>query len=197
MRPFGAFDMDSVAGLHNATAQSHAHDPGLSNNLIAGFLNQFGQQSRSEFIHLRAGIAQARHTQHRIGPDPQQRITAKMQKIDSTRRNVFTQIAGVYLETFAIEFFEQFGVDQMHLPQVWLGRVLLNPAAMSHGVSAMGIAAHTETCEDFDAAHRLLAEAVLVVAADGNDQAVAGRVCHGFIPLPMTFASRKIDSPIS
>ena len=57
---------------------------------------------------------------HRIGAQQQKRTGHERQQINSERRDVLAQVTGPHPIAFIVQFFEQFTLQQMNLPQVGL-----------------------------------------------------------------------------
>jgi hypothetical protein len=93
----------------------------------------------------------------------------KREQIKPPRSDVLTHIARPDRKTPSIEFVMQLLVEQMHLPEVGLGRIAGEPRAVLDRSSHMGISLNSHAREEVDAVLSAFREGVALSAAHGSD----------------------------
>src|SRR5258708_38945918 len=96
----------------------------------------------------------------------QPRAGRQRQEFEARSADVLAEIAGLHVEALGAQFVEQLGMDQMHLAQIRLRRILAYPRAMLDRLAHMGVAGDTETGQQPDAQARRLPE--LITAPPAN-----------------------------
>src|SRR5262245_17283489 len=113
-------------------------------------------------------------------------------KINPARRHVFADGTRLHTKACSVQFFQQFLVDEMHLPQVWGIRTFFqNVIAMLHLFTQMRIPFNAKAGNKADRQYIGLAKGMVLAAAhSGND---AGHVISarfpnhsGFMPANLT-----------
>src|SRR3546814_8316106 len=87
----------------------------------------------------------------------------------SDLQDVLADLARPDVEPLRLQLVEQFGVDQVDLPEVRLGRVARDARAVLHRLAEMRVAGDTEAGDEADLGLIGLAERVRGAAADRDD----------------------------
>lgn len=165
-----AVDRDRIDGADRSTRADDRHDAGLADQTaIARPAEHRRQQTGAETLDLSAGIAQSSHLQHRLRADAQHGGARQAEQIKPSRENILAQIARADSETPHLQFVEQFGMDQVNLPQIRLRRIHRDARTMLHRRPAMRIAAHPVSGDQVDAGSERLGETMRLVLRHGND----------------------------
>jgi len=124
---------DRVAGPHLAAGDDDAHDARFTNQVAALVPAECGgHQTCLNAVQLGTRIAQTLHFDN--SPTEMQPCTYRQtEEIDTARRDVLAHLPGRDCETTRSQFVVQFGVDQVNLAQIGLGRVARDPRAVLDG----------------------------------------------------------------
>src|SRR5437868_8331188 len=101
----------------------------------------------------------------------QPRAGRQRQQINPRRGDVLAEFAWLYRKTRGAELAEQFGMNQMHLTQIGLHRMLADARAVLDALAHMGIAGDTQPRQQANAQARRLAEVMAGAKADRDNAA--------------------------
>jgi hypothetical protein len=145
MRAFWQFDLYGVAWSNFAIGSYDAHYACLADEFSVFKPNhRGGHQAGLQAIQLRAGIAESGDFHDRRIADPQLCANGKPEQIEPACGNVFAHRTWCYFKPLILQLIMQFGMDQVHLTQVWLVWIARHPRPVLHGFPAMRIAFHTK-----------------------------------------------------
>jgi hypothetical protein len=122
-------------------------------------------------VELDAGIAQAGDFDNSTGAKIQSRAGRQRQQVDAFGGDVLTEVGRLYRKAPGAQFIEQFDMQQMHLAQIGLRRILADARAMLDRLAEMGVAGDTQSGQQANARTRRLAEVMAGAKADRNDAA--------------------------
>src|SRR5262245_34327875 len=131
-------------------------------------------------VDLLARVTQTGDFDNCLRPKPKECAGGERQQVESSRGDVLAHVASLNVEPLRTQFVMQFGVDEVDLAQVRLRRVDRNAGAMLHRDAGMCIALDPEPGEQSYLVGNGLAEPMLTVAADRDDNRPS-RHCHGDI----------------
>ena len=122
-------------------------------------------------VQLGARIAQTRHRDNRAA-QIQPRSDRQTEQIDTVGRDVLAHLPGRDGETGRAQFLVEFGVDQVNLAQVGLGRIARHPRAVLDRNALMRVAVDAEPGHELDAVLVGFDQRVRRASADGRDYCV-------------------------
>src|SRR6266404_4424375 len=164
-----------IAGPNVALGDHDAHDSSLANQIAVRIpVQRCGHQVYLEIVDLDAGIAQAGDFDNGACAKMQPRAGWQGQQIDAGCGDVLAKLAGLNGKAFGAQLVEQFSVNQMHLTQIGLRRVLADARAVLHRLAHMAVAGDTQSPKQANAEARRLAEVMTGAKADRCDAA------HGY-----------------
>jgi hypothetical protein len=144
-------DLDRIIGAHLPACEDNPHDPGFPDQPAVRPASEHRfHEAGLKTVELKAGISQAGHLDHRLGAEPKPRAGRKREKVQSGGRDVLTHGAGRYVEPRSPKLVEQFGLDEMHLPQVRLGGIACDTGPMLHRLAGMSVAFDAKPGEEMD-----------------------------------------------
>jgi hypothetical protein len=123
-------------------------------------------------VQLRTRIPQAGDLDDRRLPEVQPRTSGQAQEIDPASGDVLAHVPWPNRKAAGSELRQELGVNEVHLPEVWLAGVPSHPGEMLHGAATVRILLHTETGPHPNHGLRHLAEGVAVAEADGDNRGV-------------------------
>jgi hypothetical protein len=94
----------------------------------------------------------------------------QLEQSDTAGGDVLANFAGRDRESLHRQLGEQLGVNEVHLTQVRLGRVLCDTRAVLDSRAAVRIALHARRFQKCDALAHRLAEGVRRASGDGRDE---------------------------
>ena len=148
LRPCRQLYANRITGGDLAADDDEAHHPGFSHRIAFRIATETGShQARLEFIKLVAWVSQPGDLHNHLGSDPQYRAAAEPQKVYTPRGDILAHEPRANLKPKFDQLVVKFGVEQMNLPQIGLGRIPGYPAAMLHRSPEMSIAFHTVACD--------------------------------------------------
>ena len=124
------------------------------------------------------GLRKSGDLDHGACPQMQPRARRQRQQIDAVSGDVLAEVGGTHDKTLHPQFLEQFGVDQVHLAQVGLGRIAADAGTVLDRLAHMGVAGDAQSREQANAQGRRLAEVMAAAGADGDDAAHGNVPCH-------------------
>jgi hypothetical protein len=80
----------------------------------------------------------------------QPRACGKAKQVDAACNDILSHLARRHCKTRIGQFIVQFGMDQMHLPQIGLARIARDTGAMLHAHALMRITRDAKPGEKFD-----------------------------------------------
>lgn len=170
MRQGRQFHANRIPAPHHAAFAHHGHDPRLADHLATRSpIQHSGQQARLESLDLPAWIAQAGYFEFHLLADQQHSAARQGQQVYALGGDIFTEFANAYCEAFCGQFGEQFGVDQVDLPQVGLGGIGGDAGAVFDCYAAVGIAFDAVPGDQAQLRRAAFAEAMIPVAGEGDD----------------------------
>ena len=169
-------DIDRVCGADDSSSDDNAHDPSELHQRTMGITDQnLCEKPILKVVDLRARIAQAGYRDKSGRTDLEYRSDGQVKQLDAPGSDVLTQVTGTDIETLRGQVIEEFRVDQMHLAQVWLGRISGDSRAMLNPSTVMGITFNPEPGHQIDLVETLLAEVM-----DGRSLHRQNRGSHWF-----------------
>ena len=134
------FDPDRVARLDVAGGKYDAHDAGLANQITVLVAPQNrSHQTGAVVIQLSARVPEAGDFNDGRITNVKSRAPWQCEQIDATCRDVLSNRPRSHPKPSCIELIEQLLVDQVDLPQIWLGRILGNARTVLNSHSEVGI----------------------------------------------------------
>lgn len=127
-------------------------------------------------VDLRARVAKARDAHDGVGTETEQGVTRQGEQVDAGGQDVLTEVARAYVVPVPPRLVEELRGQQVHLPQVRLGRVGGHPGAVLHGGARMCVALDTVALHQDDLLLRELAEPVLPVLGQAHDHPLPVRM---------------------
>jgi hypothetical protein len=119
---------------HLAILDDDSHYPCLANQ-VAVLVPAEGRRHETGLnaVELRAWIAQTGHLDDCRLTKVEPRADRQAERVEALGRNVLAHLSGRNGEPRRLQFFVQFGVDQMHLAKVGLRRVARHSRAVLDG----------------------------------------------------------------
>lgn len=166
----GQLHLNRIAWCHRSAFQNYGHHARLSNEVPLRIPVQNSLlQPFLKLVDLLARISQAGDFQHRLGAQAQAGAGRKVEQSYPAGGDVLSQLAGLHLEAGPIQLIQQLLVNQVHLAEVRLARILFHSRAMLHSGACVGIALHAKTRQELNAGKVLLVESVGRTDTDGDD----------------------------
>ncbi len=128
-----------------------------------------GQEAWLEAVHLDAGGAEAGDLDDGGGAEVEAGGGGEIEEVDAGGGDVFAEVAGAEVKAERAEEIEEFGVKEVDLGEVGLGRVAALEIAVLDERAAVGVAVDAVTGEELDAGLGLLREGMGGVEAYGDD----------------------------
>lgn len=170
MRRGGQLDAHFVTWPNLAAGVNNTHDAGLTDQpAIWRAMHQSCHEPRLELIELFTRIAEAGEMEHDLFSDVQLGAFWQSKEINTLRSDVLAELARLDVESLRLQFGEQLTVDEVHLAQVRLRRILGHARSMLHRCSAMSIALDSEPSDHRDGRLRDLGERVSLTGGNGDD----------------------------
>lgn len=134
-----------------AMALTHVNT-GFSNKCsIACPAKNRSQQALLEALDLGAWVSQTGDFDDCASSQAQSGACAELEQPNTLGRDVFSHLPGMHHKSFGCQFGKQFCRQQVHLPQIRLGRILGHPRPMLHCDTKVGVTVHAMTLNEFDA----------------------------------------------
>jgi hypothetical protein len=92
------------------------------------------------------------------------RVSRQGQEVDASGKDILAKRPWANLKALRDEFLEQLLMDEMDLPEIWLGRVGTDPGSVLYGLAAMGISVNPETFQEPDRRLAVLLNACVAAA---------------------------------
>jgi len=170
VRTVREFHGDDVAGSDAAAGDDHAHDPSLPHEgTIRGTVQNGLQQAGHELVDLGTRVAQTGHLHHSVRSEPKLRTPGQGEQVDASCRNILAQLTRSDLEALLPQLVEQLCLDQVDLPKVGLRRIRRHTGTVLHRDTRVRVTGDSESRQQPDLVHDCLAEAMLMIAAHGDD----------------------------
>jgi len=118
------------------------------------------EKTRLELVDLLTWVAKSGDGYEGVGAESEHRARGQAEQIQPARCDVLSKVAGGNDEPFATELIVQFGVKQVHLPEIGLGGIDDDPGPVLHSGSEVRIANYTEAGDKLNLLRRGLAEGV-------------------------------------
>ena len=143
---------DRIPRSHPAALLHDPHDARAPNDgSSVGALEDRLKETRPEGFNLTARIAQPGHPNDRSRADADQRTRREPKKRKTASRDVLAHLTRFDRESSRAELAEQFGVQEMHLPKIGLGRILGDSGPMLDRSPEVRIVTHSVTVYELDA----------------------------------------------
>jgi hypothetical protein len=166
-------DSDLVTGSHFAAANHNGHYAGQpEKSPVIGPVEAGLHEPGFEVVELEARVTQAGDLDHSIRTEVEAGAGGKTEEANATGRDALTHVTGLDVKAACSKGVVQLSVDEMYLPQVGLGRVLLHPRTVLDGGTGVGVALNADA---FDKAYAFLcgfAEGMAAAAVDRDDAGV-------------------------
>ncbi len=121
------------------------------------------KKTRLKLVDLLAWVAKSSDGYERVGAEFEHRAGGQAEQIQPACCDVLSKVAGGNDVTFATELIVQFGVNQVHLPEIGLGGIDGDSGPVLHSGSEVRIANYTEAGDKLDLFRCGLAEGVCCV----------------------------------
>ena len=169
MRERRELDVDRISRSHAPAPRHDAHHAGEADDLaVTGVPHHLLEQPGLESVDLLARIAKPGDRHHSLS-DSQSCSDGQREQIDAVRRDVLAEVPWSHEMTTLLQRLEELAVDQMHLPEIRLGRIGGHPRSVLDRRSTVRIAVDTQTLEERDRSPCLLAERVRSTGMDRDD----------------------------
>ena len=133
MRSERAFDANPIAGAHSSGAHHDRHHSGSSPDVAIAIAADNGSEKPFvEALDLAARVPQASHTYHCVFAKVKQGSRREIEKVDARCGDVLSQRPGSDRKAAGVQFVEQFALEQVHLPQIWLRRISRHSRTVLH-----------------------------------------------------------------
>jgi hypothetical protein len=170
------FDADRVGRSDNSSRQDNGHDATLANDhAIRSPIKNHRKQARHEVFNLPTGIAQAGDFQHYFRTNPQQGAARQPKQINPLRGDILAKLGRANIEALGAKLIEQFGVDQMDLPQIGLRWVRSNAGTVFDSRAFMNVAFDTLTGDNANFIDNLFGKAMIVSPCNRNHASLSHR----------------------
>ena len=156
---------DRVSDPHQAAFVHDAHDAGAETRL--GRLSYKGlQQAFLKPVDEHAGRSQTSQFDDGSGAEAQARAKGQAAQIQSPRRNVFAEVPRADMKSFAGEFIEELGIDEMDLSLIRRRGLPSRDEAMLYQRPGVRIPFNPLVCQQPDLLASRFAEAMTRGATD-------------------------------
>ena len=160
-------DLDRVSRTDDATSDYDAHHASFAHDsAIRTLVRHLVKKARLELLDLLAWVAKSGDGYKRVGPESEHRARWQAEQIQAARGDVLSKVARGHDMTFAEELIVQFGVKQVHLPEIGLGGIDSDPGPVLHAGSEVRIASYTQTSDKDDLLRCGLAEGMCSVGVN-------------------------------
>ncbi len=179
MLTFGQGDENPVSLPHNPALEDNRHNARLADQ-IPGFIpiEDGLQQTRLNGVKLVARISQSRDFDLGRLAELENRPFRKPKQVNPACGDIFAHLTGQYWHSLGRDFIVQFAVDQMHLPQIGLRRVLGDTTTVLHRGSHVRVTFYAETCKQRNLRLARLDQRVFGAAVDGSDHRRREFLCY-------------------
>src|SRR5574337_9975 len=188
MRRRRQFDPHYVSRPYHPARSHHPHDTRLTDQPTGFVPVQYRRhQPLSEGVELGARVAQSGHLNDCLPAESKLGADRQGEQVDAAGRDVLAHLTGRYIEPGSPQFVVQFGVDQVDLPQVRLGRVDRHSRAVLDRSPKVRVTFHAEAREQTNGGQWRLTERVRGTTTDRHHFAHRSARRIGSLIIPFTF----------
>ena len=187
------FHLDCIARLDRSIRNDDRHDARLADDRTVGGTVKCGShQALAKTVELGTRISQAGYFDNGLWTQAEASPSRERQQVDASSRDVFAHLTGTNVKATGQQLVEKLGVHQVHLAQVWLGRIARHTREVLDRATMVRVTLDTQAGQQANARLIGLTEAMRDARAyRHNDTRHVGRTVPASVPVqPLVHSPR-------